>query len=1101
MKVFDAILLGIVLVLAAGVALCATRIAEHHQTGGRWRSEVGRIKVSSLEPATRDRLEGLTDRLVLTYYVSDRSHMPSHMKRVERDVVDLLEAMKAAAPDRFAYHIVDPETDRDQVVYASKRKVAPFRERSVFRDSWSERLIWSTLTIAYGTGNEVIVNGITPAYLPRLQATIVEHLDHMERPRQPVIALAAPAGFDELRGALAEYGQVRRVDLDGDEAFPEDADVLFWMRPAGVTPRRLRELNLFLERGRSVVVAGSELAIGPQGIGPAADGRLALTVERSDFAAEALYASFGLKPVRGLVLDHRSDKLNVAEEPVPAPFLVTCIAPNHDFETWRNQPNGTLLFHAPTPLGLDAEVLAALGYEARVLATTSDKTWLQSPPLDAPRPLDEMGEDRGEPVSKQPLIVSLEHNDPWRGWLVAMAATTPFEDGYYSRGGVAHWRLLKTLVGELTTPERLVAVSADVKRSDPLPPLTGTSRIFWRGLVLVLLPALVAAIAISRGVFRTADRGAKRRVGAGGARVWPRAALGLLVALVVARAAGALGFSADATADGVNSLAGETRAIAARAGDAGETRVELIFSGKRRLPPAMRPLLGRARGALRDLERAGADLDVVTIDPDGLEAAEREQLAAEGVSPVQITARDEEEKTVRTVYSTLRLSRGDRVELLRFDDAAAFEYLEFRLAFALWRLETGERPVIAFAADAERPSAAEAFEKYQQKSLFAPKGTDHYSLARDLLERLDFEVVNVTPRDFISKPEIPADASLLVWMQPRRSITAMMEKTVRYLHGGGNVLLAAQHFNILSRQYRGREFQMSYWPRPQSPDVEQVYFPDVGITMVREVLFDELYTEITVDTEVIGRGAQRDYERQVSAREFQIRASAANFADDSLITRSLGDQAFIWANHFDLDEEKLRGHGLTSKVLMTTTAKTWHYLWKGGFLEEGQEPITGPPRDDDGEPVYAGKLPLAVLVEGTFPKPARRLNVRFGAPGTDASPDEEKLEEEYFADFPPSAPGRLVMVGCSQVFQDERLHDETFRGDHLLVNAVAELALEPELAAIATRHPVVRGFDFVEPETRFRWRTVVLAAPPALFLLIGLGFALNRLRSPAGGAA
>ena len=65
-----------------------------------------------------------------------------------------------------------------------------------------------------------------------------------------------------------------------------------------------------------------------------------------------------------------------------------------------------------------------------------------------------------------------------------------------------------------------------------------------------------------------------------------------------------------------------------------------------------------------------------------------------------------------------------------------------------------------------------------------------------------------------------ADTDLLIWLQPRRSITRMLEATVRYLHGGGRVVLSVQHFNIQSRQYRGADFDVVYWPQPQTPDVD-----------------------------------------------------------------------------------------------------------------------------------------------------------------------------------------------------------------------------------------------------------------------------------------
>src|SRR5215204_2436120 len=63
-----------------------------------------------------------------------------------------------------------------------------------------------------------------------------------------------------------------------------------------------------------------------------------------------------------------------------------------------------------------------------------------------------------------------------------------------------------------------------------------------------------------------------------------------------------------------------------------------------------------------------------------------------------------------------------------------------------------------------------------------------------------------------------------------------------------------------------------------------------------------------------------------------------------------------------------------------------------------------------------------------------------------------------------------------------------FRADHLLLNAVAALALDDELAAIASRRSVARGFGRVEPSSRLLWRAGVIGTP----VLLVLGLALIR---------
>jgi len=241
------------------------------------------------------------------------------------------------------------------------------------------------------------------------------------------------------------------------------------------------------------------------------------------------------------------------------------------------------------------------------------------------------------------------------------------------------------------------------------------------------------------------------------------------------------------------------------------------------------------------------------------------------MTPTRLTSHGEEITTARTFYSTIRLALGDRTELVRLNDGASFEQIEFRLAFALWRLQTGRQPHIAFIADLPRLSPAEALEDFQKKSLLAPAGTDVYSLARAALEQAGFRVTHINHRN----PNIPADVDLIVWLQPRRNIRPVLDQVVRFLHRGGRVLIAAQHFNVQARQYRGADFRSVYWPQPQAPDLDQYYFPKLGIELVREVLFDELKAPLALQTQVNRSREQRDYLNQVSALPFIIRAASA----------------------------------------------------------------------------------------------------------------------------------------------------------------------------------------------------------------------------------
>src|SRR5439155_2561599 len=128
-----------------------------------------------------------------------------------------------------------------------------------------------------------------------------------------------------------------------------------------------------------------------------------------------------------LVLDSHSREVAMGNAARPARFLIRAIAPNQDFRTLKDLPNGDLFFAAPTPFELDAEMLAERGYKAVVLATTSEDITTRVMKYGLIPP-DSTGLEPGEPAPKLPLIAWLRPNEPSHGSGIAAASATPFND-------------------------------------------------------------------------------------------------------------------------------------------------------------------------------------------------------------------------------------------------------------------------------------------------------------------------------------------------------------------------------------------------------------------------------------------------------------------------------------------------------------------------------------------------------------------------------------------------------------------------------------------------------------------------------------------------
>lgn len=1107
MKARDILGLLLLVALGAGVAVYAGRIVNHR---GGSKLELGRTKLSQVSGATRERLATLEDPVLLTWFVSSREEMPSELKRLEARGTELLNSLREASDGQLDYQIVDPQKNPERVAYAANQGIAPFRVRSIQSDAWSEKTIWSTLTITYGARRQAVINGLVPKRLHDLQGLLVAELNQMESPRRPVVAIDAGERFSTLRALLAEAAEVLEIDFEEQAELPAQADLFLWLEPESLGADQLAALDLFLESGRAAVVAGGNTRM----IQDYQDFRR-FRVEPTGFDSAAFWRHFGCESIEGLVLDERCHQWQPAPDkaPIALPYLLRCIAPNQDFRRLAAMPNGTLLFEAPTPIEPRPELLSELGLAAQVLAHSSDATWIEALPSGFAS-AEDLAPKNGVPAPRLPLAVMLSPLDPWQGSLLGMGSAASLRDDAIGADGFAHRRLVDVIQKEFLNDDRLVLNRTERNQAPPLPQLSPTERLAWRATCVGLLPLLIAIAAWVRT--RSRRRNAAELDSTSKARGRALAASGgvLLFALaaVASRATDTFGLQLDLTRAKRNQLAAFSVERAAAATGENRLRAELFFSKRSNLPPSLRGALQRIRGILAELDRAGADLEIVRLIPEELSSNRRLELEAEGLEPLRISAKQEGVTTVRTVYTSLRLSSGGNAEILRFSDADALDELEFRLAFALWRMQSGRTPHIAFASDTPRLSPAEAHMDFQLKGRFAPMGSDVYSAARSVLREAGFRVTHVNPRD----PEFPSDIDLLVWLQPRRDITAMLDPTVRYLRGGGKLLLAAQHFNMQARQFRGRGFDTVYWPQPQTPDIDLEYFgPETGIQLVREVLFDELKTRMTLETQVNRDAENRDYEQQESALPFALRASAANFSQTSPITRGLGDQAFTWANYIDWDEDKLSQAGIEAEVLITSSDRAWSYAWTGGYLapevlrgpwatnsaEAAGESNQGGSADADSAtapptppaPIEGlqkrASVPLAVRFRGTFPPPSEPI----AALAEGAEPNLRGVPEQ------PAAPGDLLLIGCSELFKNEALAERTFRSEHLLISSVAAMALPDGLAAVAARWPARPGLDYVSPQQRTLWKRIVWSSGPLLVLIFGGLWTLLRRGRPTSG--
>jgi hypothetical protein len=1005
-------------------------------------------------------LGSLKGNVDATLFVSDRSRMPSHLQDVEETTRALLEAMAAASDGRFTYRVMDP--DRSGIAgarYAAARRVSPIRVRRVIDDAESQAEIWSSLVIAQpgrARRYDVLIQGIENAHLPYLGSLVAAHL-RTDIP-QASFALAAPAGFSEMPRFLSQHGPVVEVDVDRGAEIPADVDILFWLEPANVTPRHLASLRRFLASGRTVVLAGSPYRVeySDAGDGDSADVRF--QAQPKGDAWTRLLEPFGLQPLPDLVMDRNSSAALVMVDgrrrPVAAPFHLRNLPTFRDHRPFRTPARGGLSFVAPGPLQIDPQRVAAAGYEAHVAATTTERAWVRAMP-ETEFGLADLTTDLIAP--KQNLMVLLTPQDPWAGRLLVLAASSPFRDGMISQSGFGHTVFLTDLARTFAHPQELIGRNVERYTPAALPALSDGGRIAWRLVIVALLPSFWLLAGMRRLGQDAGIRWQPPQI-LQGRRSWVGIAVPIAGFVIWLLLRGPLsGLRADATTARLHTPSPLVLAELQRI--SGDLDAELIQSAPSALPPDIRVAGERLVDLLHE---GGVSVRTLRVD---------RSVSMEGVTSFEVERVRKDTSVTTRIVSALRLSGGGQSTVIPKIDEQTGRHLDFLVAAALGRLQTGH-PVVSVISDLPRLSPAEALEDYQKKGLSAPQGVDVYSRAKGLLTDYGYKIRHVSTRD----PSLPQHSDAILWFQPRRNSTPILTQVSDHLGKGGHAIVALQHFNIQQRQYRGTGFETVHWPQPQFQDLDR-YLRLFGVEQAREVLLDRTQHHLEIDTQV-NRSAVREYNAQRVALPFLIRAVHANFSAQSPITRNLGDLLFVWGNRFRFYPDAMKAADMRAEVLVTTTANAWAYEWSGGWLpaEVFDEAIN---------PHLPGPQALALSLEGRFP-PVQAIRTEDA--GMQLVPQDAV------------ARGQLLLIGSSEMFKDEHLLKPGFAHDQLLLNSVAHSVYGPELATLQSRQgAAVHGFAVVDSVSRTIWRIVVIGAGPLLLGLFAAGQQQYRRRQRQAG--
>jgi ABC-2 type transport system permease protein len=483
------------------------------------------------------------------------------------------------------------------------------------------------------------------------------------------------------------------------------------------------------------------------------------------------------------------------------------------------------------------------------------------------------------------------------------------------------------------------------------------------------------------------------------------------------------------------------------------------------------------------LEAANALADMnKPLDQEKPEEAKDEDKAIEtrmldkGVEPFPVQAMSNDQVTSQLVYSSIGVGYKDKKEeIIPKIMPENLVELEYKVVSTVYKLTRPKAPVVAMVAPKEAVSIDPQMRAIlEQMGRPVPTSEDPYETIQEYLRYEKYEVERV---ELTEASPLPAEYDVLVVVNPRQLNDRQRWEINRALVSGKSVVMAVQQYEWdyqLSRQ------GSMLTKREEKPEINQL-IEAYGLKVSDEILMDVNSLPLTVMSsnnplaQMLGQG-------QTVNLPTHIRVNNSSMDQETSITSRLSTVFYLWGSPLDLNDEVLGKYGLKSKVLMSTTDGAWTL------------PSSGTLTNDTCKPPETGTkaFPLMAMVSGQFPdafkdQPRPAWPVEQPMPGQPPRPPQEEGEAGPVT----PAPGKLILLGCSEMFRKNFFQAGNM---DLFINSVDAVALGDNVVKIRSRKPIDRAIDQPPAGTRRFWKIVNYALASTIIAGVGIGITAVRRR-------
>lgn len=482
---------------------------------------------------------------------------------------------------------------------------------------------------------------------------------------------------------------------------------------------------------------------------------------------------------------------------------------------------------------------------------------------------------------------------------------------------------------------------------------------------------------------------------------------------------------------------------------------------------------------LREVETAAkGKIALRVIDPsENKELVE--QLGKEGFQH-EVQDINKDQFSVSRLFTGIQLAYKEKKKI-SIPAVGQAEQLEYLLGSKILELTLPKKPTIAVSVP---PAPQQPPMMMGQRP---PQGSGYEWLQYGNWEgaKEKFEVKSV---DISESNNIPADAALLILVRPKPLNDRQRYEVVKYLAGGGRVLLIASPFKL------SHEFG---WRAERTPTGLEDYLKEAGLSFGNGIVADHSNVQMPRSVNLFTG------EVDMAHFPFYVKILGDNIDQECVLTRFMPALMMPMPGEIVLDPAQLGKNGITSRVL----AKTSRQSWTVAFTE-----TINPDKEmqyDPDKQAYTGSKSVFAMLEGQFPFPYEGKPAPEWSAAADDKKDEKKDDKkEEKKDAKPGEPGKVekkpgILVVCSapeafhSLYLGQRQMAQQMQANaSIIVNIAETFSLGEDLVRLRAKRYETRSLNTLagrENDLKRNFvKTALIFGMPLLVILAALARTLMR---------